>query len=152
MTILCYLPDLSGRMVPLENLRFALTKEIAIAIAISVKVLQHVPFSFIVRNSWSSTKLLQLISVLQASSLVPSTHDWSTQTGESPISYHFLFSFPPYIPFPHVQICSQLQRAAKILDSGAVRATRFLWRYPTARVILLCYLVRTVIYAFLNEI
>ncbi|XP_042416982.1 golgin-84-like isoform X2 [Zingiber officinale] len=35
----------------------------------------------------------------------------------------------------------QLQRAAKILDSGAVRATRFLWRYPTARVILLCYLV-----------
>ncbi|CAL9081233.1 unnamed protein product [Musa acuminata var. zebrina] len=35
----------------------------------------------------------------------------------------------------------QLQRAAKLLDSGAVRATRFLWRYPTARVILLFYLV-----------
>lgn len=35
----------------------------------------------------------------------------------------------------------QLQRAAKILDSGAVSATRFLWRYPIARVILLFYLV-----------
>ncbi|XWS17328.1 hypothetical protein CRYUN_Cryun33cG0057900 [Craigia yunnanensis] len=35
----------------------------------------------------------------------------------------------------------QLQKAAKLLDSGAVRATRFLWRYPTARIILLCYLV-----------
>ncbi|EPS57774.1 hypothetical protein M569_17042, partial [Genlisea aurea] len=35
----------------------------------------------------------------------------------------------------------QLQRAAKLLDNGAVRATRFLWRYPTARVILLFYLV-----------
>ncbi|KAF3442983.1 hypothetical protein FNV43_RR16901 [Rhamnella rubrinervis] len=35
----------------------------------------------------------------------------------------------------------ELQRAAKLLDSGAVRATRFLWQYPTARVILLFYLV-----------
>ncbi|XP_039018109.1 golgin candidate 1-like isoform X1 [Hibiscus syriacus] len=35
----------------------------------------------------------------------------------------------------------QLQKAVKLLDSGAVRATRFLWRYPTARIILLCYLV-----------
>ncbi|KAK4601859.1 hypothetical protein RGQ29_011109 [Quercus rubra] len=35
----------------------------------------------------------------------------------------------------------QLQKAAKLLDTGAVRATRFLWRYPTARVILLFYLV-----------
>ncbi|KAK9947804.1 hypothetical protein M0R45_003408 [Rubus argutus] len=35
----------------------------------------------------------------------------------------------------------QLQKAAKLLDSGAVRATKFLWRYPTARVILLFYLV-----------
>ncbi|XP_068343413.1 golgin candidate 1-like isoform X2 [Pyrus communis] len=35
----------------------------------------------------------------------------------------------------------QLQKAAKMLDSGAVRATRFLWRYPTARLILLFYLV-----------
>ncbi|XP_021900065.1 golgin candidate 1-like isoform X3 [Carica papaya] len=35
----------------------------------------------------------------------------------------------------------QLQKAAKLLDSGAVRATRFLWQYPTARVILLFYLV-----------
>ncbi|KAK7379972.1 hypothetical protein VNO78_32273 [Psophocarpus tetragonolobus] len=35
----------------------------------------------------------------------------------------------------------QLQNAVKLLDSGAVRATRFLWRYPTARVILFFYLV-----------
>lgn len=35
----------------------------------------------------------------------------------------------------------QLQKAAKILDSGAARVTRFLWRYPTARLILLFYLV-----------
>ncbi|KAJ4958516.1 hypothetical protein NE237_025627 [Protea cynaroides] len=35
----------------------------------------------------------------------------------------------------------QLQKAAKLLDSGAVRATKFLWRYPVARVILLFYLV-----------
>ncbi|KAM1389811.1 hypothetical protein ACFX13_018137 [Malus domestica] len=35
----------------------------------------------------------------------------------------------------------QLQKAAKLLDSGAVRATRFLWQYPTARLILLFYLV-----------
>lgn len=35
----------------------------------------------------------------------------------------------------------QLQRAAKILDTGAVRATRFLWQYPVARVLLLIYLV-----------
>lgn len=35
----------------------------------------------------------------------------------------------------------QLRKAAKILDSGAVKATRFLWRYPRARVGLLFYLV-----------
>ncbi|XP_051113992.1 golgin candidate 1-like isoform X2 [Andrographis paniculata] len=35
----------------------------------------------------------------------------------------------------------QLQKAAKLLDTGAVRATKFLWRYPTARIILLFYLV-----------
>lgn len=35
----------------------------------------------------------------------------------------------------------QLQKAAKLLDSGAVRATRFLWRHPVARVSLLFYLV-----------
>lgn len=37
----------------------------------------------------------------------------------------------------------QLQKAAKLLDSGAVRATRFLWRYPTARLSLLFYLVHS---------
>ncbi|ESW24901.1 hypothetical protein PHAVU_004G170300 [Phaseolus vulgaris] len=35
----------------------------------------------------------------------------------------------------------QLQKAVKLLDSGAVRATRFLWRYPTARVFLFFYLI-----------
>ncbi|KAJ8768832.1 hypothetical protein K2173_023736 [Erythroxylum novogranatense] len=42
----------------------------------------------------------------------------------------------------HMEAASiQLQKAAKILDSGAARATKFLWRYPTARLILLFYLV-----------
>ncbi|MED6210667.1 hypothetical protein PIB30_066361 [Stylosanthes scabra] len=35
----------------------------------------------------------------------------------------------------------QLQKAVKLLDSGAVRATRFLWRYPMARVGLFFYLL-----------
>ncbi|XP_021723568.1 golgin candidate 1-like isoform X2 [Chenopodium quinoa] len=35
----------------------------------------------------------------------------------------------------------QLRKAAKLLDSGAVSATRILWRHPRARVGLLCYLV-----------
>ncbi|KAL4298279.1 hypothetical protein GQ457_12G022840 [Hibiscus cannabinus] len=35
----------------------------------------------------------------------------------------------------------QLQKVAKLLDSVSVRATRFLLRYPAARIILLCYLV-----------
>jgi chromosome segregation ATPase len=36
---------------------------------------------------------------------------------------------------------TQLQNAVKLLDSGAVRATRFLFRYPIARIFLLFYLV-----------
>ncbi|KAF2535005.1 hypothetical protein F2Q68_00019322, partial [Brassica cretica] len=36
---------------------------------------------------------------------------------------------------------TQLQNAVKLLDSGAVRATRFLWRYPIARFLLLFYLI-----------
>ncbi|ESQ50363.1 hypothetical protein EUTSA_v10001922mg [Eutrema salsugineum] len=36
---------------------------------------------------------------------------------------------------------TQLQNAVKLLDSGAVRATRFLWRYPIARISLLFYLI-----------
>ncbi|KAF8093586.1 hypothetical protein N665_0383s0209 [Sinapis alba] len=36
---------------------------------------------------------------------------------------------------------TQLQNAVKLLDSGAVRATRFLWRYPIARIFLLFYLI-----------
>ncbi|KNA03305.1 hypothetical protein SOVF_210470, partial [Spinacia oleracea] len=35
----------------------------------------------------------------------------------------------------------QLRKAAKLLDSGAVSATRILWRHPRARVGLLCYLI-----------
>ncbi|RYR68013.1 hypothetical protein Ahy_A03g014491 [Arachis hypogaea] len=35
---------------------------------------------------------------------------------------------------------ASIQKAVKLLDSGAVRATRFLWRYPTARVGLFFYL------------
>ncbi|XP_058115125.1 golgin candidate 1-like [Magnolia sinica] len=48
------------------------------------------------------------------------------------------------LPLHHRHIAGarmQLQRAAKLLDSGAVRATRFLWQYPIARMILLFYLV-----------
>ncbi|XP_057801066.1 golgin-84-like isoform X2 [Salvia miltiorrhiza] len=50
------------------------------------------------------------------------------------------------LPLHHRQMAGaslqlQLQRAAKLLDTGAARATRFLWRYPTARIILLFYLV-----------
>ncbi|KAK8568660.1 hypothetical protein V6N13_106558 [Hibiscus sabdariffa] len=48
------------------------------------------------------------------------------------------------LPVHHRHVAAagiQLQKAVKLLDSGAVRATRFLWRYPTARIILLCYLV-----------
>lgn len=48
------------------------------------------------------------------------------------------------LPLHHRHIAGasvQLQKAAKLLDSGAVRATRFLWRYPIARIILLFYLV-----------
>ncbi|XP_075491930.1 golgin candidate 1-like isoform X6 [Primulina tabacum] len=46
------------------------------------------------------------------------------------------------LPLHHRHMATaSLQKAAKLLDSGAVRATRFLWRYPTARIILLFYLV-----------
>ncbi|XP_012451838.1 golgin candidate 1 isoform X1 [Gossypium raimondii] len=42
----------------------------------------------------------------------------------------------------HMAVASiQLQKVVKLLDSVSVRATRFLWRYPAARIILLCYLV-----------
>ncbi|XP_028122876.1 golgin candidate 1-like [Camellia sinensis] len=40
-----------------------------------------------------------------------------------------------------VGVSIQLQNAAKLLDSGAVRATRFLWRYPIARILPFFYLV-----------
>ncbi|XP_047941216.1 golgin candidate 1 isoform X1 [Salvia hispanica] len=50
------------------------------------------------------------------------------------------------LPLHHRQMAGaslqlQLQRAANILDTGAARATRFLWRYPKARIILMFYLV-----------
>jgi hypothetical protein len=52
------------------------------------------------------------------------------------LNIEFYLTFLAYSVF-------QLQKAAKLLDSGAVRATRFLWRHPVARVSLLFYLVRT---------
>ncbi|KAI3801982.1 hypothetical protein L1987_30102 [Smallanthus sonchifolius] len=48
------------------------------------------------------------------------------------------------LPFHHRHLVGaniQLQKAAKILDSGAVRAMRFLWRYPVARLLLVFYMV-----------
>ncbi|KAI3771437.1 hypothetical protein L6452_02601 [Arctium lappa] len=48
------------------------------------------------------------------------------------------------LPFHHRHLVGasiQLQKAAKILDSGAVRAIRFLWRYPVARLLLLFYML-----------
>nr|XP_043619832.1 golgin candidate 1 [Erigeron canadensis] len=48
------------------------------------------------------------------------------------------------LPFHHRHLVGasiQLQKAAKIIDSGAVRAMRFLWRYPFARIFLIFYVV-----------
>ncbi|KAI3514743.1 hypothetical protein L1887_13408 [Cichorium endivia] len=48
------------------------------------------------------------------------------------------------LPFHHRHLVGasiQLQKAAKILDTGAVRAMRFLWRYPVARLLLVFYMV-----------
>lgn len=48
------------------------------------------------------------------------------------------------LPFHHRHLVGasiQLQKAAKIIDSGAVRAMRFLWRYPVARLLLIFYMV-----------
>lgn len=48
------------------------------------------------------------------------------------------------LPLHHRHIAGasvQIQKAVKLLDSGAVTATRFLWRYPIARVTLLFYMV-----------
>ncbi|KAL3532521.1 hypothetical protein ACH5RR_006042 [Cinchona calisaya] len=47
--------------------------------------------------------------------------------------------FPLEKVLKHIQE-AQLQKAAKLLDTGAVWATKFLWQYPTARVILFFYL------------
>ncbi|XP_071696751.1 golgin candidate 1 isoform X2 [Rutidosis leptorrhynchoides] len=48
------------------------------------------------------------------------------------------------LPFHHRHLVGasiQLQKAAKIIDSGAVRGMRFLWRYPFARLFLIFYMV-----------
>lgn len=48
------------------------------------------------------------------------------------------------LPFHHRHLAGaniQLQKAAKALDTGAVRAMRFLWRYPVARLFLVFYMV-----------
>lgn len=78
---------------------------------------------------------------------------WLGQDYRYPCSHISHHSCPPFLYFT---VCStylvQLQKAAKLLDSGAVRATRFLWRYPTARVILLFYLVRRVHVVLITKI
>lgn len=51
------------------------------------------------------------------------------------LAWHMVYTFC---------VIMQLQKAAKLLDSAAVRATRFLWQYPVARVLLLFYMVRMV--------
>ncbi|KAK6151839.1 hypothetical protein DH2020_014474 [Rehmannia glutinosa] len=64
---------------------------------------------------------------------------WEEDTDMKALEY----TFRP-LPLHHRHMAGaslQLQKAAKLLDTGAVRATKFLWRYPTARVILLFYLV-----------
>ncbi|KAG5569683.1 hypothetical protein H5410_059449 [Solanum commersonii] len=75
---------------------------------------------------------------------------WEEDTDIKALEYvtikKLLYAFGRHLPLPlhhrHMTKATiQLQKAAKLLDSGAVRATRFLWRYPTARVILLFYLV-----------
>uniref|UniRef100_A0A3Q7J3B4 Uncharacterized protein n=1 Tax=Solanum lycopersicum TaxID=4081 RepID=A0A3Q7J3B4_SOLLC len=77
---------------------------------------------------------------------------WEEDTDIKALEYvtikNLLYAFGRHLPLPlhhrHMTRATiQLQKAAKLLDSGAVRATRFLWRCPTARVILLFYLVRT---------
>lgn len=78
---------------------------------------------------------------------------WLGQDYRYPASHISHHSCPPFL---YLTFCStylvQLQKAAKLLDSGAVRATRFLWRYPTARVILLFYLVRRVHVVLITKI
>ena len=64
------------------------------------------------------------------------------------VSCHFYSPFEHYFFTLYLACHMQLQKAVKLLDSGAVRATRFLWRYPTARVILFFYLVRSLNWMF----
>jgi hypothetical protein len=80
----------------------------------------------------------------QASSIVSQTHGYSEHTGRDLGAHYELsaFSFNFTLMFALFAFCLQLQNAVKLLDSGAVRATRFLWRYPIARMFLLFYLVR----------
>jgi ABC-type multidrug transport system permease subunit len=79
----------------------------------------------------------------QASSIVSQTHGYSEHTGRDLGAHYELsaFSFNFTLMFALFAFCLQLQNAVKLLDSGAVRATRFLWRYPIARMFLLFYLV-----------
>nr|AAM15012.1 hypothetical protein [Arabidopsis thaliana] len=71
------------------------------------------------------------------------THGYSEHTGRDLGAHYELsaFSFNFTLMFALFAFCLQLQNAVKLLDSGAVRATRFLWRYPIARMFLLFYLV-----------
>ncbi|KAH0460629.1 hypothetical protein IEQ34_011292 [Dendrobium chrysotoxum] len=72
-----------------------------------------------------------------------STAFWEEDTDIKALEYVDFASEKP-LPLHHRYMATaslQLQRAAILLDSGAVKATRFLWRYPVARVLLLFYLV-----------
>ncbi|THF94755.1 hypothetical protein TEA_017705 [Camellia sinensis var. sinensis] len=57
---------------------------------------------------------------------------WKEDTDMKTLDYVSLFS-------DRIELVN-LQNAAKLLDSGAVRATRFLWRYPIARILPFFYL------------
>lgn len=77
----------------------------------------------------------------QAPSVTSPLHGWDKRTGKFPVLQCLPFLHSGFVVT--FQLCiMQLQKAAKLLDTGAVRATRFLWRYPTARLLLLFYLVR----------
>ncbi|KVI11570.1 hypothetical protein Ccrd_010020 [Cynara cardunculus var. scolymus] len=78
-----------------------------------------------------------------ASPLSSPPFGWGKYTGNLVSLLYQLFCFfaAAVINSSKFLVLMQLQKAAKILDSGAVRGIRFLWRYPVARLILLFYMV-----------
>ncbi|PPS06403.1 hypothetical protein GOBAR_AA14242 [Gossypium barbadense] len=87
-------------------------------------------------------KRLQEAQVEVERSRVPrrASMSWEEDTEIKALEYVKLFPLP--LHHRHMAVASiQLQKVVKLLDSVSVRAIRFLWRYPAARIILLCYLV-----------